>query len=372
MLSDGVMHLVQRGVITGARKSLLPGKIVTSFLMGTAELYGWAHENPALEMRPSEFTNSPAVIARNDHMISINSALGVDLTGQVASDTLLGRFFSGIGGQVDFVRGASMSRGGKAIIALPSTAKGGTISRIRPAFEEGAGVVTSRGDVRWVVTEYGAASLWGKTIRERALALIEIAHPAHRGELLDAAKRRRYVFADQVAPHACYPWQETRRERLRDGAEIVVRPARMSDEEGLQRLLYSLSEDSSYSRFMAHKRVHSHEELQREIACDFERSATLVVTRPDSDEVIATCRYVADEATGLGDIAFVVRDDWQGRGIGSAMLRRAADLAKRRGIAGFQADVLASNDKMLLVFHESGLKLETRLEGTSFHLEARW
>jgi len=195
MLSDGVMRLAQAGVITGKKKTLLPGKMVTSFLMGSEKLYEWAHENPALEMRPSSFTNDPFQIARNDHMVAINSALAVDLTGQVAADTIGGRFFSGIGGQVDFIRGASRSRGGRPIIALPSTAKGGKVSRICPALEEGAGVVTSRGDIHYVVTEYGVADLWGKNIRQRAGALIDIAHPDFRTELCNAARARKYVFA---------------------------------------------------------------------------------------------------------------------------------------------------------------------------------
>jgi acyl-CoA hydrolase len=194
MFSDRVMHLADAGVINGRRKTALPGKIVTSFVMGSHALYEWVRDNPAVEMRPSSYTNDPSVIARNDQMIAINSALAVDLTGQVSADTIMGRFFSGIGGQVDFIRGAAKSRGGKPIIALRSTAKDGAVSRIRPAVEEGAGIVTSRGDVHYVVTEYGVADLWGKNIRERATALIEIAHPDHRAELLAGAKARRYIF----------------------------------------------------------------------------------------------------------------------------------------------------------------------------------
>ena len=193
MLSDSVIDLVEKGVITGRRKTLLPGKIVTSFVMGTRRLYDWVNENPAVELHPSDFTNDPLVIAKNDQMIAINSALAVDLTGQVAADTLGGRFFSGIGGQVDFTRGAARSRGGKPIIALPSTAQAGSVSRIQPLLEAGAGVVTSRGDVHFVVTEFGVADLWGKSIRERANALIQIAHPKFRAELTTAAHNRHYV-----------------------------------------------------------------------------------------------------------------------------------------------------------------------------------
>jgi acyl-CoA hydrolase len=165
MLSDGMMRLALDGVITGAQKSLLPGKLVTSFIMGSRAIYEWAHDNPALELRGSDFINDPRIIADNDRMVSVNSALAVDLTGQVAADTLLGKLFSGIGGQVDFVRGAARSRGGRSIIALRSTAQRGSVSRIRSALEEGAGIVTSRGDVRYVVTEYGIADLWGRSVQ---------------------------------------------------------------------------------------------------------------------------------------------------------------------------------------------------------------
>jgi acyl-CoA hydrolase len=194
MLSDGVMNLAEAGVVTGRRKTLLPGKIVTSFIMGTRELYEWVHDNPVVEMRQSGFTNDPFQIARNDRMVAINSALAVDLTGQVAADTVRGRFFSGIGGQVDFIRGASRSRGGQPIIALPSTARNGSVSRIQTCFEEGTGVVTSRGDIRYVATEYGVADLWGRNISQRAEALIGIAHPDFRAELMAGAKRRCYVL----------------------------------------------------------------------------------------------------------------------------------------------------------------------------------
>ena len=192
MLSDGVMRLAELGAVNGAKKTVCHGKIVTSFVMGTEALYAWADNNPVLEMRTSDWTNDPALIARHDGMIAINSALAVDLTGQVASDTVGGKFFSGIGGQVDFVRGAARSRGGKAIIALPSTAKQGTVSRIQASFEAGAGVVTSRGDVRYVVTEHGIADLWGRSVRERAMALIEIAHPDFRADLRAQATGRHF------------------------------------------------------------------------------------------------------------------------------------------------------------------------------------
>lgn len=363
MLSDSVIELVEQGVINGRRKTLLPGKLVTSFVMGTRRLYDWVHDHPAVEMRPSDFTNDPFTIARNDNMISVNSALALDLTGQVASDTLMGRFFSGIGGQVDFIRGAARSRGGKPIIALPSTAKRGQVSRIRSALEEGAGVVTSRGDVHYVVTEYGIADLWGKNIRERANALIEIAHPDFRSELLAAAKARRYVFPEQTAARATYPWEEERSIRV-EGQELRVRPLRMSDAENLQDLLYRLSDESVYRRFMQFKRSHPREEMLKLVDLDYEENMALVVSTPDGagGEIVGMARYDVDPATRLADIAFVVRDDWQGRGIGTLLMKRMAEIAKGRGLAGFTADVLCTNTAMLAVLHRSGLSVQTSLD----------
>lgn len=193
MFSDGVVDLVQKGVITNARKTLHPGKIVASFVMGTRRLYDFMHDNPSIEMHPSHYINDPFIIAKNRGMVSINSAISVDLTGQVCADSIGSKFFSGVGGQVDFVRGAARAPEGRPIIALASTAKGGTISRIVPELLPGSGVTTSRNDVHFVVTEHGVASLRGKTIRERVKALINVAHPKFREELFAAAKERKWI-----------------------------------------------------------------------------------------------------------------------------------------------------------------------------------
>ena len=372
MFSDGIMNLTDRGVITGRRKSLLPGKIVTSFIMGSRSLYQWVHDNPVVEMRASDFTNDPFTISRHDNMFAMNGAVAVDLTGQVAADTVLGRFFSGIGGQVDFIRGAARSQGGKAIIALPSTARNGQVSRIQAALAEGAGVVTSRGDVRFVVTEYGAADLWGKNIRQRANALIEVAHPDFRGELLDSAKKRHFVFPDQVAPRGTYPWEEAHNETLAGGLEARIRPMRLTDEETLQELFYNLSDESTYRRFMAHKRVHPHEEIQRLVDLDYESNMALVITTQDGErrQIVAMARYDVDPATRLADIAFVVRDEWQGRGLGTLLMRRMVEIARARGLKGFTADVLAANTPMLSVFRKSGLDLQIQKSGSTQHMKA--
>jgi acyl-CoA hydrolase len=198
LVSDGVIPLIDAGVITGARKNFKPRKIILGFALGSKNLFDYVDNNPIFEFHPTAYTNDPALIARNDKMVAINSALQVDITGQVCSDSIGTYFYSGIGGQVDFLRGASRSKGGKAIIALSSTAKGGTISRITPMLAPGAGVVTSRGLIRYVVTEYGVAYLHGKSIRERAQALIEISHPKFREELYDYCERTKWLQRPQV------------------------------------------------------------------------------------------------------------------------------------------------------------------------------
>ena len=193
LFSDGVVDLVEMGVITGERKTLHPGKIIAGFVLGTQRLYDFIDDNGMVEFHPQDYVNDPFIIAQNDHMIAINSAIEVDLTGQVCADSIGPKLYSGVGGQVDFVRGAARSKGGKPIIALPSTAKGGTISRIVPMLKRGAGVVTTRNDVHYVVTEYGVADLYGKPIRRRVEALIGIAHTDFRAELRKQARALGYI-----------------------------------------------------------------------------------------------------------------------------------------------------------------------------------
>ncbi len=191
MFSDGVIDLVNAGVLTNSRKTLHPGKIIAGFILGTKKLYKWVDDNPLIELHPTEYVNDPFIIAQNDRMVAINSAIEVDLTGQVCADSIGHRLFSGVGGQLDFIYGASRSKGGVPIIALPSTAK--DISRIVATLKPGAGVVTTRNHVHYVVTEYGIADLYGKTIRQRAQALINIAHPQFREELTRQAKELNYI-----------------------------------------------------------------------------------------------------------------------------------------------------------------------------------
>jgi acyl-CoA hydrolase len=199
MIPDGVIDLMESGVITGARKSLHPGRAVSGFVLGSKRLFQYIHQNPAFEFLTTGYVNDPFVIAQNDRMVAINSALEVDITGQVCSDSVGCSPYSGIGGQVDFLRGAARSKGGVPIIALPSTAKQGSISRIVPFLKHGAGVVTSRGDVHYVITEHGTAYLHGKTLRKRVEAMIGLADPRFRGELEEYARKERMLDAREAA-----------------------------------------------------------------------------------------------------------------------------------------------------------------------------
>jgi 4-hydroxybutyrate CoA-transferase len=193
MMSDGAMRAVERGVVTGTRKSHHQGKIIVTFALGTATLYDFLDNNPLIEAHPVNYVNDPEIVARNDNMVAVNSAIEVDLTGQVCSDSIGAYIYSGFGGQVDFIRGAARSRGGRPIIALPSSAKNGLMSRVVPYLKEGAGVVTSRADVHYVVTEHGVANLFGKNLRERVEALVAIADPRFQDDLVAAAKERKLL-----------------------------------------------------------------------------------------------------------------------------------------------------------------------------------
>jgi acyl-CoA hydrolase len=193
MLSDQAMYAIERGVVTGSRKTLHPGKVIITFALGSQRLYEFLDNNPLIEAHPVDHVNDPFIVSQNEKMLAINSAVEVDLTGQVCSDSIGTYIYSGFGGQVDFIRGAARSKGGKPIIAVSSTAKGGTLSRIVPMLKPGAGVVTSRADVHYVVTEFGVANIFGKNLRERCEALIKIAHPDHQDDLVAAAKERKLL-----------------------------------------------------------------------------------------------------------------------------------------------------------------------------------
>jgi L-amino acid N-acyltransferase YncA len=320
--------------------------------------------------------NDPSVIARNDRMISINSALQVDLTGQVCADSIGTRFYSGIGGQVDFIRGAARSIDGRSILALPSTAKGGTLSRIVPVLTEGAGVVTTRGDVDTVVTEHGVAELKGRTVRERTLALVSIAHPRFRDELLAAAKQRHFVTVDQIPwPQGGKPYPaELESAETFKGMEVRFRPIKPSDERLLREFFYSHSADTVYQRYHVPMKSLSPQQVQQLCTLDYDRQMALVgITREgETEKMAAVGRYTLDRSTGMAELAFTIHDDLQGRGIGTWLLRRLIEIARPRGIRGFVGYVLPSNVRMLNLFHRSGFPVVSALEEGNYKVTIRF
>jgi acyl-CoA hydrolase/GNAT superfamily N-acetyltransferase len=376
MFSDGLLQLIEKGVVTGARKSLHRGKVVSSFALGTRRLYDFIDDNPMFEFYPEEYCNDPFIIAQNRRMVAINAGLEVDLTGQICSDSLGTFFYSGIGGQVDFIRGAARSEGGKPIIAMPSTVtvEGERTSRVVSMLKPGAGVVTSRGDVHYVVTEFGAVDLHGKSIRERALSLIHIAHPDFREDLMRAARERHLVYSDQiVVPEAGQPGLEALESEFvtKGGVTVDVRTVQPTDEPLLQDLFYRSSEDTIYFRFLSHIRALPHSRAQGLVDVDYLDQLALVGTtrEGDRDVIVAVARYHRDPATNYADSAFMVRDDWQDKGIGGYLVNRLVEVARQRGIEGFTADVLVHNTRMMHVFHRCAPgPVQSIMEDGSYHI----
>jgi len=368
MFSEGVMKLVELGVITGKHKTLNKGKVVGSFAAGSRELFEFMDGNAQIEMHPSDYTNSPFVISQHDNMVAINSALEVDLTGQVCADSFGQQFYSGLGGHADFIRGAALARNGKPIIAMPSTAvtRAGLRSRIVPVLSEGAGVITTRGDIHYVVTEYGVAYLHGRNLRERAMSLIGVAHPDFRSELLYAAKRRRIVYSNQIMPppSAPYPAELETTIALSDGSEVSLRPIRPDDEPLIKDMFYSFSEKTKYLRYHNTLKTMPHNKLQVFCNVDYDTEMALVgiTGSPGHEEIIGVGRYLTDAAKMSAEMAFVVRDDYQRKGLGSYLFRRLVEIAQSEGIRRFHAEVLAENSGMLKIFHRSGLKVATTTE----------
>jgi RimJ/RimL family protein N-acetyltransferase len=342
--------------------------------MGTRRLYDYINNNPFFEFYPTQYVNDPYLISQHEKMVAINVGFEIDLTGQVCADSLGYRFYSGIGGQVDFIRGTARSRGGKAIIAMPSTARNGQVSRIVSHLTEGAGVVTTRGDVHYVVTEYGIAYLHGKSIRERVLDLINIAHPKFRTELIQAAKAQKYIYADQIEldwAKVRYPAELERYDTLRDGTEIFFRPVKPSDEHELSEMLYSLSEKSVQTRYMTHTMTFPHKDVQQLTNINYQQDMAIVgvVPGPSGDEqIVAMAQYFLDPKLQAAEVAFVVHDEWQQKGMGTFLLDYITKIAKQRGVKRFFAKVLPVNKPMLSIFHNSGFHVNTTFDGEVYNI----
>lgn len=358
MISDGVIDLMLKGVINNRKKTYHKGKAVVTFCIGSQRLYDFVDGNPHIEFYPSEHINSPVKIAKNDKMVSINSAIEVDLTGQVVSDSIGYQFYSGIGGQVDFIRGASLSKGGKPIIALPSTTKDGKTSRIVAHITEGGGVVTSRGHVAFVVTEFGIASLQGKSIRERALELIRIAHPKFREQLLADVRKHYWVPEYQESSPSSVP--ELGSVELKNftfaSVDYTLRPLSPADERKLQEFFYSHNKETLIMRYNHHVTQMTREKSCNLVSVNQHVDLALCFTRKSylGEAIQAVARYYYIENINSAEVAFVIKESLRGRGMASTLLGEMIAIARIRKLDSLVACVRRDNASMLKVFEKAG------------------
>ncbi len=368
LFTDGIAQLMKKGVIDNSKKTVDRGKTVTTFCMGRRPTYDFIDDNPSIEFRTVDYTNDPLVISQHRNMVAINSALEVDLTGQATAESIGTTFYSGIGGQADFMRGAVLSPGGKTILALASTAEGGKVSRIVPFLREGEGVTLNRGDIHYVVTEYGIAYLHGKNIRERAMELIAIAHPDFRSGLVEEARKNNLIYKDQAfipGKEGEYPEHLEIYRTTKDGMTIFLRPVKISDEPLLKDFFYDLSDKSIYRRFFINLISMPHEKLQKFVVIDHTREAVImaVVEEGGHEQLVGIGQYVVDQLSLTAEVAFMVRDIYQNRGVGTELLSYLMYLAKKQGLSGFTAEVLPENTPMLHIFEENGFELTRKSLG---------
>jgi acyl-CoA hydrolase/GNAT superfamily N-acetyltransferase len=377
LLTDAVVDLIKLGVINNSKKTIDRGRTVASFCMGTQKTYQYIDDNPEMDFRTIDYTNNPLVISRIHNMTAINSALQIDLTGQASVESVGGRFYSGIGGSADFMRGALLSPGGKTILAIESTARNGEVSRIVPQLETGTGVTLNRGDIFYVVTEYGIAYLHGKNIRERAMDLIAIAHPKFREWLIKEAKRLNIIYRDQAfipGKSAEYPEYLEEYKTIKGGLQLLFRPVRINDESLIKDFFYSLSNQSLKRRFMSFRMDVPHSIRQDFVVIDYTKELViLAVIKEDEKEIVVGMGQISkDENTLFAEVAFAVRDDYQNLGIGTALLTYLTAIAKKEGLHGFMAEVLLENQPMLRVFNKMGFDIHRKLEEGAYRLIMRF
>jgi acyl-CoA hydrolase/GNAT superfamily N-acetyltransferase len=375
VFSDGIVDLVEKGTITCKKKSIHKDKIISSFVMGSKRLYDFVNDNPMVEFHPCDYCNDPYIISQNNKQVAINAALTVDLTGQVNADSLGHQFYSGIGGQVDFVRGAGRSKDGKPIMVLPSTATledGTTVSRIAPYLQPGSGVVITRGDVHYIVSEWGIAYLYGKSVRERVLEMINIAHPDFREVLLEQAKKWKYVYSDQKLPTsidgriAVYPEKYETFLELENGKEIKIRPVKPTDERMIQELHYSLDEKDRYLRFFTPVYDFRHKKIQPMVNIDYTTDMILVAeyTQNGETEIIGLGAFFKTMQPSLAELAFVIHKDWRGLGITRFLLNYLVKIGRELNYKTFGGTILLENKPMLHIINTSGYELTIKkIEG---------
>jgi len=377
LLTDSIIELMKKGVVTNSRKNIDKGKTVASFCMGNSNSYNYIDDNPQLDFRPIDYTNDPRVISRIRNMTAINSALQLDLTGQASAESIGTTFYSGIGGSADFMRGAVLAPGGKTILALQTTAQDGEVSRIVPLLDQGAGVTLNRGDIHYIVTEYGIAYVHGKNIRERAMDIIAISHPKFRPWLIDEAKRLNLIYKDQAfipGKKGEYPEHLEVYRTTPAGTNLLLRPVRINDEGLIKDLFYSLSDKSLERRFMSLRRDVPHKMRQEFVVIDYSIEMVILATSIKNGKEIALGmgHFIKDTATHTAEVAFTVREEYHGQGIATELLRYLTILAKNEGLHGFTAVVLLENRPMMRVFEKMGFEVERTIEENAYNLVMRF
>ena len=370
--SDAMMELVKSGAVTNYRKSLYRGKSVASYALGTPALMQWLDHNPLVEFQSVEQVFDPVQIGRIPNFVVVNEAKKVDLLGRIAFAAGKNDITSGPGKSADLFIGAEMSPGGRNIIGLPSRSAKGTpnivvmLRSLRNQFH-------MRESIDAVVTEYGIANLKWRTVRERAQALIDIAHPDDRKKLVEDAKSKKIIFLDQIflsdSAHL-YPMDVTNEHVMKNGLPVRFRPIKPSDEEAMRRFFYRFSKQSIYRRFFFPVSTMPHTKMQAYVNVDYHREMSVValINGPGQEIIIAEARYARDEESGFGDVAFFVDEKYQGLGIAQYLYDLLIRLAKERGLDGFTAEVLQENKGMLKVFERGGLPMEALLKDGVYKL----
>jgi acyl-CoA hydrolase/GNAT superfamily N-acetyltransferase len=365
-VTTDIMRLVSMGVITNRKKGFNEGKLVASCAIGTKNLYEFLDDNPAIEFYPSDYVNDPGIISQHHKMVSMNVPMAMDLTGQVAADALFYNHFSGITGMLDFIRGTSRSEGGKSILMLTSTSVDGKKSRIVPMLNDTA-IVVPRGDVQYVVTEYGAVNLFGKSLQERAMAMISIAHPDFREELFFEARKMGLLGAERTLSESMQGIYPIKLEETREigGELITIRPAKPVDERRIQEHFYTQDKDDIYSRFFQAKTRFVRDDVESMFQIDYVKNLTLlaVVGEFGFGKVVAVGEYLLDPARNIAEIAFSVSKEWQGKGLGKIMMNKLSEAARENGISGLMAYTLPRNQGMIKLFKSLPYKTKTVYDG---------
>lgn len=365
LLNNQLLELIKEGVITNSEKNINQGKTIVCHAYGSKELFEYVHKNPNIEFHSSYKVNRLDKIARQDNLISIVGGLKVDLSGQVAVDSVGNRFYAGIGSSDDSIRGAGYSKGGKPIVVLPSISHKGN-SNIVFSLPEGTGVAVTRLDVHYVITEYGTAFLFGKSIRERCLALIDIAHPDFRESLLQQAKSRFLVHSHQPGHSftSSYPkkWEcihETNQQKA-----VLVRPIKAVDEDHLRDFFHKLSDQNVYMRYFTQMRSLPQKILKHYSDIDYSKDMALIALSPPETaqhEIVGIAQWITDTDDNVPEIAFQIRDDWQAQGLGKFLFLKLIEIANDYQIPILKADVLSNNQAMNRMFESVGIRYSRKL-----------